>query len=104
MLIDSEDCDEHQCTLEFVGDVWRLRQGSKSHPTFVNGQLNSYARLKPGAEVTFLDGSGFTLQKMKRRPQRSFLPQISGRVIAASVAVGLVILAGLMYTAWKFLG
>ena len=104
VLIDSEACDPHQLTLEFVGDVWYLRQESKRYPTFVNGRLSSYARLKPEARLTFLDGSGFALQNVRRRPQGSLMPQVSSWMIAASVGAGLVVLAALTYVVWGFGG
>ena len=102
--IESAACDSHQCTLEFVDRVWYLRQVSMSYPTFVNGELNPYAKLKHGTKVTFEDGSGFALRWSKKGPQRSFLPQARGWVFAASVVVALLLVAGLAYLVWKLRG
>jgi len=97
-------CDGHQCTLEFDGEVWRLKQESMAHPTFVNGDLNPYAELKPGAKLTFLDGSGFVLRHVKHGPQDSDLPQVPRWAIGAAVAVSLAVVGGLAYAAWRFFG
>ena len=102
--IESAACDSHQCTLEFIGRVWYLRQESMSHPTFVNGELNPYAKLKHGTKVTFQDGSGFALRRSKKGPQRSSLPQVRGWVFTASVVVVLLLMAGLLYLVWQLRG
>lgn len=97
-------CDQHQCTLEFDGEVWRLKQESMAHPTFVNGDLNPYAELKPGAKLTFLDGSGFVLRHVKHGPQESDLPQIPRWAIATAIVAGLAVVGGVAYAAWRFFG
>jgi serine/threonine protein kinase len=97
-------CDEHQCTLEFDGRGWRLKQESLSHPTFVDGNLNPYVDLKPGSKLTFLDGSGFILKQVRDNPKESFLAEIPRWAIAVTVAGGVAIVAGVAFTAWKLFG
>ncbi len=97
-------CDEHQCTLEFDGESWRLRQASMSHPTFVDGNLDPYAVLKAGAKLTFLDGSGFILRHVKRGPQQSDLPMIPRWVYIAVTLAGVAIVGAGALLAWKLLG
>ena len=97
-------CDEHQCTLEFDGKVWRLKQESLSHPTFVDGNLNPYVELKPGSKLTFLDGSGFVLKQVRHDAKESYLPEIPRWGIAVASAGGMAVVAGLAYAAWKLFG
>ena len=103
-------CDERQCTLEFDSGRWRLKQESRSHPTFIDGKLIPFSELKlgselkPGAKLTFLDGSGFILRQAKPRPQNPFAPQIPRRVLIALKIAGLAVVAGLAYAAWKHFG
>lgn len=52
-------CDTRQCTIEFSGTSWQLKQESKDQPTFINGKAAHVAELKHGSKITFQDGSGF---------------------------------------------
>lgn len=52
-------CDPRQCTIEYDGSVWQLKQESKDQPTFVNGKAAHVAELRHGSKITFQDGSGF---------------------------------------------
>ena len=97
-------CDEHQCTLEFDGKVWRLKQESLSHPTFVNGNLNPYVDLKPGSKLTFLDGSGFILKQIRHNAKGSYLSEIPRWGIVVAIAGGVAVVAGVVFAAWKLLG
>lgn len=104
VLVRGKACDDHQCTLEFDGEAWRLKQASMTHPTFVNGDLNPYAVLKSGAKLTFLDGSGFVLRNVKDDPQESDVPRISIWIYAAAFAVGALLIGGAAWAAWKLFG
>lgn len=104
VLVRGKACDDHQCTLEFDGESWRLRQASMTHPTFVNGDLNPYAVLKSGSRLTFLDGSGFVLRHVRDDPQDEEIPRISPWIYAAAVAVGAVLIGGAVWVAWSLLG
>jgi hypothetical protein len=97
-------CDEHQCTLEFDGRVWRLKQESLSHPTFVDGNLNPYVDLKPGSKLTFLDGSGFILKQVRDDAKESFLTEVPRWAIAVTIAGGVAVVAGVACAAWKLFG
>ncbi|MCH2210706.1 MAG: protein kinase [Fuerstiella sp.] len=101
--IRGEACDEHQCTLTFNNGVWHLKQHSKTHPTFVDGKLDPYAQLRSGAKVTFMDGSGFVLQKKKISSRQTSLSEEAGWLTVAAELVGMVLLAGILYAAWKLL-
>lgn len=54
-------CDARQCTIEFDGHRWRLKQESRDQATYVDGKPTHTAELKHGSKVTFKDGSGFQL-------------------------------------------
>ena len=75
-----------------------------THPTFVDGDLDPYAQLKPGSKLTFLDGSGFVLRQMKHSPQESWRPELPRWAIVISTIAGLAIVTGLVYTAWQVFG
>ncbi|MDG2130341.1 MAG: FHA domain-containing serine/threonine-protein kinase [Fuerstiella sp.] len=53
--------DERQCSIEFDGGRWQLKQESKTQPTFVNGDAEVFVELRHRSRVTFSDGSGFEL-------------------------------------------
>ena len=86
-------CDERQCTLEFDGTGWKLKQESRSCPTFVDGQLQSYADLRPGTRLTFPDGKGFLLghRDMQDSRGRRHWPWMAAAVII--LALGVVLAA-----------
>lgn len=52
-------CDSRQCTIEYDGNSWQLKQESKDQLTFVNGKAAHFAELKHGSKITLKDGSGF---------------------------------------------
>lgn len=54
-------CDARQCTIEFDGRSWQLKQESKDQVTYVDGKPTHMAVLKHGSKITFKDGSGFQL-------------------------------------------
>jgi len=99
--VDGKACDEHQCTLKFDGQVWRLKQESLSHPTFVDGHLNPYVDLKPGSKVTFLDGSGFILKQVQDDVKEPFLPETPRWAITVTIAGAVAIVA---CAAWILFG
>ncbi|MCH2202581.1 MAG: protein kinase [Fuerstiella sp.] len=102
--IRGEACDEHQCTLSFNNGVWYLKQESKTHPTFVDGELNPYVELRHGAKLTFLDGSGFVLQKKKNSSRNSSLSGSPRWMFVAAALAGTAVLFSLAFAAWKLLG
>ena len=102
--VHGEACDDFQCTLEFDGDVWRLKQESLAHPTFVNGDLSPYARLKAGSRLTFLDGSGFVLRHAKQAPQETQLPEIPQWVFSLIIVTGIALAGAVAYAVWRMFG
>jgi len=102
--ISGRSCDEQQCLLEFDGTAWNLRQTSLTHPTFVDGELTPYTQLKPGARLTFQDGTGFVLRHVKHEPHESFLSEIPKSYIIAGIFAAIVVVAGLAAAAWWLLG
>jgi len=53
--------DDRQCTIEYDGSKWQLKQESRAQPTFVNGSAEAFVELRHRSKVTFADGSGFEL-------------------------------------------
>jgi len=102
--ISGRSCDEHQCWLEFDGTHWNLKQESLTHPTYVDGALTPYAKLKPGSRLTFQDGNGFVLRHMKQSQDDSVLSTIPKAYLAAGICAAILLAAGLAATAWWLFG
>lgn len=66
-------CDSRQCTIEFDGHRWQLKQESKDQLTYVNGKVAHFATLKHGSKITFKDGSGFHFLNDSEAARRSAL-------------------------------
>ena len=86
----SDACDQRQCYLEFDGKHWNLNQESRSFPTYVDGEVQPYARLKSGSRITFSDGGGYQLvfnasAKSKQRRRRLW---VRGAIVMALIAAG----------------
>jgi serine/threonine protein kinase len=102
--IRGRSCDEHQCRLEYDGTNWNLKQISLSHPTFVDGELTPYTKLKPGSQLTFQDGTGFVLRHLKHDAKESARGRVPKIYIAAGILAAISIIAGLATAAWWLLG
>lgn len=98
--ISGRSCDEYQCRLEFDGTSWNLKQESLTNPTFVDGELTPYTKLKPGSRLTFQDETGFVLRHVTHGPHQSFFSEIPKSYLAAGVSAAVVFLAGLAAAAW----
>jgi len=51
--IQEDGVDRVHCWIEYDGRNWRLRQESKSRPTYVNGSMEAYCILKHGSKLAF---------------------------------------------------
>ena len=65
------NCDRRQCTIEYDGHRWQLKQESKDQLTYVNGDVTHFAELKHGNKVTFSDGSGFLFLNNKEAAKQT---------------------------------
>ena len=102
--ITGQSCDEDQCTLEFDGQTWSLKQQSLTHPTFVDGQLNPYVKLKPGSRITFQDATGFVLWHAKSGPPESIFKEIPRSYIAAGIGITVAGILAVAAGAWLIFG
>ena len=86
-------CDKRQCTLEFDGEHWNIKQESRNFPTFVDGELHSRSRLGTGTELTFNDGTGYLIGHHPPNDAASRRRRI--RLVAGSILIlfGAVVVA-----------
>lgn len=90
-------CDSRQCSIEYSGTSWQLKQESKDQPTFVNGKPAHFAELKHGSKITFQDGSGFRLLSDSEAAKQSSLRRKLVVFTVLGVITGAAIVA---WTLW----
>ncbi len=92
--------DSLQCWIEYDGQQWQLRQESKSRPTYVNGSVEAYCKLKHGSRLTF--GGKTQVRLISLSQEQENHRRLNLALTGSAILTGAIGLAGFLlhYFGW----